>query len=132
MQKFILLTMMFLVVMLIAACANTTVDTVAESHVAPEIHTNSEATTMPDTLTPYQMQYNPRSFQGTIYVEGIVTEHNRLPFALISEDSDFVLGIDYRGNQALPEVGSVVVASGTVGHRPCCGYFLNSIHFSEE
>ena len=78
------------------------------------------------------MQHNPSSFQGTIYVKGTVTTHNRLAFAIVSEDSDFVLGIDYRGNQALPPIGSVVVATGTVGNRPCCGYFLNSTRFYEE
>ena len=78
-------------------------------------------------LTPYLMQHDPRSFAGTIYVEGIVTGHERFRFALADENTDFVLPIDFRGSQAVPEVGSLVRVRGQMGYRSCCGPFLTSM-----
>ena len=75
------------------------------------------------------MEHSPLSFSGTVYVIGIVTTHDRFPFALMTEENEFILGIDYRGNQAIPAMGSVVVVSGRVGFRGCCGYFLVSTQY---
>ena len=80
-------------------------------------------------LTPAQMQHDPMSFEGQISVEGVVGDYGRFNFSLSSEDENFELAIDYRGNQTLPAIGTVIVATGQMNFRPCCGPHLISTRF---
>ena len=80
-------------------------------------------------LTPTQMEHDPMSFGGQISVGGVVGNYGRFNFSLSSEDGNFELAIDYRGNQALPAIGTVIVANGQMNYRSCCGPHLISTRF---
>jgi len=68
--------------------------------------------------TPAKMQHDPMSFSGQISVEGIVSNYGRFNFSLSSEDVDLALPVDYRGNQALPGIGIVMMSVLTGDQMP--------------
>ena len=80
-------------------------------------------------LTPTQMQHDPMSFTGQISVEGVVGGHRTNMFDFSLHCDDFILDIDFRGNQALPQNGATVVVSGQMNYRPCCGPHLVATRF---
>jgi hypothetical protein len=73
------------------------------------------------------------AFSGQISVIGIVGERgtNRVDFSLSGDGGDFVLNIDYRGSQALPQIGIKIIATGEMNYRSCCGPHLIAIVFEE-
>ena len=113
MKNFILLLILFMIAFAVVGCGS------------EDVQDNTDV-----VLTPAQMQHDPMSFEGQISVEGVVggQRTNRFNFSL-HDDDDFVLDIDYRGNQTLPEIGTVVVVTGQMGYRPCCGPFLVTTRF---
>ena len=82
-----------------------------------------------EALTLEQMRRDPMSFTGQISVLGVVSEEFEWDFSLSDEDVDFSLNIDYRGSQALPEIGAVIVVTGQMNYRPCCGPHLIATRF---
>ena len=115
MKKVIVLLMLFVIATIVAACGS------AADQGTPGDSSN--------TLTLAQMQHDPMSFTGQISVEGIVGNYGRFNFSLSGENVDFELAIDYRGNQSLPEIGTVIVATGRMNYRSCCGPHLISTRF---
>ena len=82
-----------------------------------------------DSLTIAEIQHDPMSFTGQITIRGTVENHYRFDFSLSEYDTDFELAIDYRGNQALPEIGSVIRITGQMNYRGCCGVHFISTRF---
>ena len=114
MKKIIALLMLFVIALVVVGCGS------------------EDAQDNTDTvLTPAQMQHDPMSFAGQISVEGVVggQRTNQFNFSLHCYDGDFVLDINYRGNQTLPEIGTIVVVTGQMNYRPCCGPHLVSTRF---
>jgi len=112
MKRIIALLMLFATILIIAGCSS------------EEVQDNTNT-----VLTPAQMQHDPMSFEGQISVEGIVGNYGRFNFSLSSEDVDLELPIDYRGNQALPGIGTVILATGQMNYRSCCGPHLIATRF---
>ena len=114
MKKFIALLTLFVIALATVACGD------------EDTQDNTDA-----VLTPAQMQHDPMSFTGQLSIEGVVGEQraNQFNFSLYCDDCDFVLDIDYRGNQALPEIGTIVVITGQMNYRSCCGQHLVSTNF---
>ena len=114
MKRFITLLTLITIALIIAGCGS------------EDVQDNTDT-----VLTPAQMQHDPMSFAGQILVEGIVggPRTNMFNFSLHCDDGDFVLDIDYRGNQTLPEIGIKVVATGQMNYRRCCGPHLVSTRF---
>ena len=115
-RLFIILTLLVSII-IIASCGAEAADT------------NPEDSS--DPLTVSQLQHDPLSFTGSISVMGIVGDYGRHNFSISSNGVDFELVIDYRGNQALPEVGTEIIATGRMGYRPCCGPHLIATSFVE-
>ena len=111
MKRFITLIMLFAIT-LMAGCGS------------EEVQENTNT-----VLTPAQIQHDPMSFDGQILVEGTVGNYGRFNFSLSSGDGDFELPIDYRGNQALPGIGTVILATGQMNYRSCCGPHLIATRF---
>jgi len=120
-KQIITVILLLLTILLVAACSN------EETSSTPTIDNNTD--TLPDTLTPAQMQHDPMSFTGQITVTGIVNYNGRFNFAVFTEGEDFELAIDYRGNQALPDVGTTIAVTGEMNYRPCCGPHILSTLF---
>lgn len=118
MKKIAVSVIMLVLVLVISACGN---------------DERQGVTSGTEVLTLSQMQHDPMSFTGVIYVEGIVVESHdsRFDFYLVDKDSDFALAVEYRGSLALPETGKAVQVEGRMGYRPCCGPFLTSMSFVE-
>ena len=114
MKKIIVLLMLFVIALVVVGCGS------------EDMQDNTDV-----VLTPAQMQHDPMSFDGQISVEGVVggQRTNQFNFSLHYDDGDFVLDIDYRGNQAIPEIGTKVVATGQMNYRPCCGPHLVATRF---
>ena len=118
MKKIFLLLMLFVSVLVITACGSTT------SH-ENDIGDSSYP------ITPGQMQHDPMSFTGRIYVMGTVGSYGRFNFSISSDNGDFELAIDYRGSQTLPEIGTTIIATGRMNYRRCCGPHLIATRFEE-
>lgn len=85
------------------------------------------------SFTIEQIQNNPRDYLGEITLTGIVSSVNSREFVLQNETDTFEITIDYRGNQAFPQVGDVVTVEGQlIENRPCCGggFSVNSTRFT--
>ena len=117
MRRLVVLLVLFVCVLIVAACGR-----------AQEQDDTGDSNY---PITPCQMQHDPMSFTGRIAVMGTVGSYGRFNFSLSSEDGDFELAIDYRGNQALPEVGTVIIAIGRMHYRSCCGPHLIATSFEE-
>ena len=75
-----------------------------------------------DILTIDQIQNNPTSFLGQITVVGIVAPSESQDFNLRSQSGNFEIFVDYRGSQALPQVGEKIIIQGDfTENRSCCG-----------
>lgn len=122
MKKIVILLITLTLALALVACGN---DTAQENTSAAA---SDDTAASSDTLTPDQMRHDPMSFTGEISVEGIVGAHDRFSFSLSSDADDFALPIDYRGDQALPQAGSVIVVTGEMGLN-CCGLHLRSTRF---
>ena len=69
-----------------------------------------------------QIQDEPASYVGKITLIGIVANSSTQDFALENETGTFEILVDYRGSQALPQVGDKVEVEGQLTqNRPCCG-----------
>ena len=85
-----------------------------------------------DTFTIDEIQGNPAYYVGEITLIGVVGESVTQDFALQNETGNFEVFVDYRGSQALPQLGDIISASGELReNRPCCGpgYTLTSARF---
>jgi len=83
---------------------------------------NTESTSTVDALTLEQIEGNPRSFLGDVMLAGVVGSVDAREFFLFTEDGTFEISVDYRGSQALPQVGDEVIITGQlIENRPCCG-----------
>jgi len=75
-----------------------------------------------DTFTVENIQDNPAYYVGTITLVGIVSNSSTQDFALQNEAGTFEVLVDYRGSQALPQIGDIISVEGTLReNRPCCG-----------
>ena len=118
MKKIFILLTLLLSIFVIASCGAEAVQTGTD-----------DSTSAPLTLD--QLQHDPMSFTGSISVMGVVGDYGRYNFSLSSSDADFELAIDYRGSQALPEIGTVIIATGRMNYRRCCGPHLVATSFVE-
>jgi len=74
------------------------------------------------TFSMEEIQDDPASYMGVITLIGVVGDSNTQDFALQTEAETFEVLVDYRGNQALPQVGDAIVVEGELReNRPCCG-----------
>ena len=74
------------------------------------------------TFAIEDIQGNPANYVGTITLIGIVGSSSTQDFALQNEAGTFEVLVDYRGSQALPQLGDRIIVEGTlVENRPCCG-----------
>ena len=69
-----------------------------------------------------QIQDDPHSYLGEITLVGIVGSVSSREFTLETETGTFEVAVDYRGNQALPQIGDMLMVEGRLTeNRPCCG-----------
>jgi len=74
------------------------------------------------TFTIEEIQDNPANYVGTITLIGIVGDSGTQDFVLQNEDRTFEILVDYRGSQAIPQLGDRIIVEGTLReNRPCCG-----------
>ena len=74
------------------------------------------------TFDVEEIKYDPASFVGIITITGIVANSSTQDFALQNEAGTFVVLVDYRGSQALPQAGDRIAVHGQLlENRPCCG-----------
>lgn len=110
---------------------------------ADEINENTETggswlDAFPALISIGDMRDDPAPFGTGMHVVGVVAPNSevrnglRFTFALSDEDGTFALGVEYRGSQPLPETGSVVVLSGSMGFRGCCGHFIVSTRYYKD
>ena len=128
MKKFTLVFIALALIITLSACASESRKGSGEESGGRDTTLNNSYTV---SLTLEQMQYDPMSFTGEISVLGVVGEGDggQFNFSLLEEDVSFVLNIDYRGNQALPEIGTAIIVTGEMNFRSCCGPHLISTHF---
>ena len=84
------------------------------------------------TFAIEEIQDSPAYYVGTITLIGIVSDSATQDFALQNGTGAFEVLVDYRGNQALPQLGDKIIAEGNLReNRPCCGpgFTLTSIRF---
>ena len=119
MKRILFLLVLLVGALIIAACGSAAVEYTA----------NANTSSAP--LTVDEMQHDPMSFTNQISVIGTVGNYGRFNFSLSGENGDFELAIDYRGNQAIPEMGTTIIANGRMNYRPCCGPHLIVTSFEE-
>ena len=69
-----------------------------------------------------EIQDEPASYIGAITLIGIAANSSTQDFALQNETGTFEVLIDYRGSQALPQIGDRIAVEGRLAqNRPCCG-----------
>jgi len=74
------------------------------------------------TFVIEQIQDNPRAYLGEITLAGIVGDANSREFVLQNDANTFEVTVDFRGNQAFPQVGNKVIVDGQlIENSPCCG-----------
>ena len=79
-----------------------------------------------------EIQDAPQSFLGEITLSGIVGTVGSRDFTLLNGSATFEVTVDYRGSQALPQVGDEIAVEGRLSeNRPCCGpgFTLTSTRF---
>jgi len=79
-----------------------------------------------------EIENSPGDYVGNITLTGVVGDSVTQDFAIQNEDGTFEVLVDYRGSQALPQIGGIVVVEGQLrANRPCCGpgYTLISTQF---
>jgi len=73
-------------------------------------------------FTIEEIQDNPTYYVGTITLTGIVGSSDTQDFSLRNETGFFQVLVDYRGSQALPQLGDMIIIEGVLReNRPCCG-----------
>jgi len=90
---------------------------------------NGDDSAVQDYLTPSQMMPDPMSFSGDVSIRGTVGDYGRFNFSLYDDAGEFEIPIDYRGSQALPAMGTVIIATGQMNYRSCCGPHLIATRF---
>lgn len=120
-KKVIALCVAFVLTLAVTACGGTAGGTV-------------QGTNNPDggTFTIEEIQDNSAYYIGPITLIGIVGDSATQDFALQNEAGTFEVFVDYRGSQALPEVGDKIAVAGQLAqNRPCCGpgFTLTSTQF---
>jgi ABC-type oligopeptide transport system substrate-binding subunit len=74
------------------------------------------------TFSIEEIQDNPSYYVGRITLIGVTGNSATQDFALQNEAGTFEVLVDYRGSQALPEIGNKVSVEGQFReNRPCCG-----------
>ena len=74
------------------------------------------------TFTIEEIQGNPAYYVGNITLIGIAGNSNVQGFVLQNETGTFEILVEYRGSQALPQVGDKISVEGRLtANRPCCG-----------
>jgi len=79
-----------------------------------------------------EIQYSPADYVGAITLVGIAGASGTQDFSLQNGHGTFEVLVDYRGSQALPQVGEKISVEGTLReNRPCCGpgFTLTSTRF---
>ena len=79
-----------------------------------------------------EIQDTPANYVGNITLVGIVGSSSTQDFALANEAGTFHVLVNYRGSQALPQIGTKVSVEGQLQeNRPCCGpgFTLSSTQF---
>ncbi|MCL2396755.1 MAG: hypothetical protein FWC93_01685 [Defluviitaleaceae bacterium] len=79
-----------------------------------------------------EIKDNTANYAGAITLIGVVSSSATQDFALQNEAGTFEILVDYRGNQALPQIGDIISATGQLReNRPCCGpgFTLTSTSF---
>ena len=103
---------------ILSACGGNTTVTQGESN--------------PDPFTVDDIKDSPANYVGTITLIGIVYDSSTQDFALQNESGTFEVLVDYRGSQALPQLGDKISVEGQLReNRPCCGpgFTLTSTRF---
>lgn len=73
-------------------------------------------------LSIEEIQDAPLSFLGYMSLTGTVGYVGSHEFTLINDTATFEVNVVYRGNQALPQTGDVIVVEGQFSESPpCCG-----------
>ena len=86
------------------------------------------------SFTIEEIQDAPANYVGNITLVGIVGASSTQDFALLNAAGTFHIQVDYRGSQALPQIGDKVAVEGRLAeNRPCCGpgFTLTSTQFEE-
>ena len=74
------------------------------------------------TFTIEEIQGEPNRYIGAITLIGFAGPSPRHNFALQNEAGTFEVQVDYRGSQALPQIGDRISVEGQLAqNRPCCG-----------
>ena len=119
MKKIIALCILLALASIISACAGNTPDANNPDRSALAIE---------------EIQYDPASHIGAITLIGIAGPSPRQNFALQNESGTFEVHVDYRGSQALPQIGDKISVEGQLTrNRPCCGpgFTLTSTRFEK-
>jgi len=85
-----------------------------------------------DSFTVDAIQDNPADYVGAITLIGVVGSSFTQDFALQGESGTFEVLVDYRGSQALPQLGTTLSVEGQLReNRPCCGpgFTLTAVRF---
>jgi len=107
-KKIIVLCVTLVFLFVLSACGG-------NGNVAQEVPYNS-------TFTIEEIQDNPANYVGTITLIGIVGDSSTHDFVLQNEDKTFEVLVDYRGSQAIPQLGDKIIVEGMLReNRPCCG-----------
>ena len=61
--------------------------------------------------------------RGIVSLRGFVAEDDRLSFRLTTTSGEKFIQVDYRGNQALPELGAEIIITGSIT-TSCCGLIM--------
>ena len=86
------------------------------------------------SFTIEEIQGAPANYVGNITLVGVVGASSTQDFALLNAAGTFHIQVDYRGSQALPQIGDKVAVEGQLTeNRPCCGpgFTLTSTQFEE-
>jgi len=115
----IVICITLVIIFTLSACGNGTV-------------TQGVSNTGNDSFTVDAIQDSPADYVGNITLIGIVGNSNTQDFALQNESGTFEVLVDYRGSQALPQMGEKISVEGQLReNRPCCGpgFTLTSTRF---
>jgi len=86
-------------------------------------------------ITMDEIQENPEDFLGEVSLTGRVGNIGSLGFTLVNEAENVHIIVEYRGSEALPDVGEMVTVDGTLlMARSCCdeAFMLSSTHFERH
>ena len=84
------------------------------------------------TVPIEQIQDNPQNYLGEVTISATVGMVTSREFIIRTAARDFEITVDYRGNQAFPHTGDIILIAGRLTeNRPCCGpgFTLTSTQF---